>query len=134
MLQIQMNKMERLQKRVEITWPFKGWYALFLQNFALPNVELFNVLVPWDEFLVGLGLILGCLTAPALIAGTFMNLNFLLAGTVSTNSNLMTVAMILLLVGSASYYWGADRYVMLFIKKRLNKNDIQINRKIVMES
>ena len=113
----------------------QGWYASFLQNFALPNIELFNVFVPWGEFLVGLGLILGCLTVPALVAGAFMNLNFLLAGTVSTNPNLFTVAMILLLVGSASYYWGADRYVMPFIKQRLYKNNIQTNRKkIAMES
>lgn len=62
------------------------------------------MLVLWGEFLVSLGLILGGLTAPALIAGAFMNINFLLDGTVSTNPNLMTVAMILLLVGSASYY------------------------------
>jgi hypothetical protein len=30
-------------------------YVGFLQHFALPNAHLFNVLVPYGEFLVGLG-------------------------------------------------------------------------------
>lgn len=36
-----------------------GWYVSFLESFAIPNVELFNVIIPVGEFLVGLGLILG---------------------------------------------------------------------------
>ena len=36
----------------------QGWYAGFLENFALPNAGLFNVLVPWGELLIGIGLIL----------------------------------------------------------------------------
>ena len=31
----------------------QGWYAGFLENFAVPNAGLFNVLVPWGEFLIG---------------------------------------------------------------------------------
>ena len=27
----------------------QGWYAGFLENLALPNAGLFNVLVPWGE-------------------------------------------------------------------------------------
>lgn len=27
----------------------QGWYAAFLEGFALPNVELFNFLVAWGE-------------------------------------------------------------------------------------
>lgn len=103
----------------------QGWYAAFLENFALPNSGLFSFLVSWGEVLVGLGLIVGLLTIPALVAGAFMNLNFLLAGTVSTNPILLTVAFILLLVGSASYYWGADRFAIPYIKERFggkNKN------------
>ncbi|WAA12869.1 DoxX family protein [Fervidibacillus halotolerans] len=94
----------------------QGWYAAFLENFALPNVDLFNFLIPWGEVLVGIGLIVGIATIPALIAGAFMNLNFLLAGTVSTNPILYTVAIILLFVGSASYYWGGDRFLIPMVK------------------
>ncbi|MEQ2526863.1 DoxX family membrane protein [Robertmurraya yapensis] len=101
----------------------QGWYAAFLEGVALPNAEIFSFLVQWGEVLVGLGLILGVATIPALIAGAFMNLNFMLAGTTSTNPILYTVAMILLFAGTASYYYGVDRFAVPFLKKQLNKND-----------
>lgn len=99
----------------------QGWYAAFLENFALPNSGLFSFLVAWGELLVGLGLIVGLATIPALVAGAFMNLNFLLAGTVSTNPILLTLAFILILVGSGAYYWGGDRFAIPFIKERFGK-------------
>lgn len=99
----------------------QGWYAAFLEGFALPNVELFNVLVPWGEFLVGLGLVLGAATIPALLAGALMNLNFLLAGTVSVNPIYYTIAMILLFAGRASYCFGVDRFMIPFLKNRMGK-------------
>jgi thiosulfate dehydrogenase (quinone) large subunit len=99
----------------------QGWYANFLEGFAVPNVELFNVLIPWGEVLVGLGLILGAATIPALLAGAFMNLNFLMAGTVSTNPVLYTAAIILLFTGAASYFYGVDRFAVPYVKKFFNK-------------
>jgi thiosulfate dehydrogenase (quinone) large subunit len=100
----------------------QGWYAEFLENFALPNVELFNVLIPWGELLVGTGLILGAATIPALIAGAFMNLNFLLAGTVSTNPIMYTAAIILLFAGGAAYYWGADRIMIPYLRNMVKRD------------
>ncbi len=94
----------------------QGWYASFIQHFALPNVAVFNVIVPLGEVLIGLGLIVGLATIPALLAGAFMNLNFMLAGTTSTNPILYTVAILLLFTGCASYYWGLDRFVLPAIK------------------
>src|SRR5690348_5267546 len=41
----------------------------FLKSFALPHVDIFNLIVPIGEFLVGLGLILGCLTTAAIFFG-----------------------------------------------------------------
>jgi len=106
----------------------QGWYAVFLEEFALPNIPLFNLLIPWGEVLVGIGLILGAATVPALLAGAFMNLNFLLAGTVSTNPILYTAAVLLLMAGTAGYFYGADRWILPAIKqvierKRHNKKD-----------
>lgn len=99
------------------------WYAAFLENVALPNAGLFSFLVQWGELLVGVGLILGCATIPALLAGAFMNLNFLLAGTTSTNPILYTVAVILLFAGTASYYYGVDRFLVPYIKEKFDKKD-----------
>jgi hypothetical protein len=33
----------------------QDWWAVFLKNTTLPNVELFNFLVPWGELFVGCG-------------------------------------------------------------------------------
>ncbi len=95
----------------------QGWYVGFLENVALPNAGLFNVLIPWGEFLVGIGLILGAATIPALIAAAFMNLNFLLAGTISTNPEYLALAVILLFAGVGSYYWGIDRFALPAVKE-----------------
>lgn len=99
----------------------QGWYADFLQSFAVPNVHIFNVLIPWGELLVGIGLLVGMATVPALIAGAFMNLNFMLAGTTSTNPILYTAAMILILVGTGAYLFGLDRYAVPFLKGYFKK-------------
>ncbi|GAA0316476.1 DoxX family protein [Bacillus carboniphilus] len=106
----------------------QGWYANFLQEVALPNVGLFNILIPWGEVLVGTGLILGAATVPALLAGAFMNLNFLMAGTVSTNPILYTVAMILLAAGAATYLYGVDRFAIPYVKKAINERNNRKNK------
>ncbi len=102
----------------------QGWYAAFIQHFVLPNVHIFNALIPWGETLVGLGLILGLVTIPAILAGALMNLNYMLAGTTSTNPTLYTVAMILLFTGSGSYYWGLDRLTVPFVKRKFGKGKV----------
>lgn len=103
----------------------QGWYAAFLENVALPNVELFNFLIAWGETLIGIGLIIGAATIPALVAGAFMNLNFLLAGTTSTNPILYTVAIILMAMGAATYYYGVDRFMVPFIREHLFKKNVK---------
>src|SRR4051794_4682780 len=108
----------------------QGWYAGFLENFALPNAGLFNILVPWGEFLIGIGLILGAATIPALIAAAFMNLNFLLAGTISTNPVFLALEVILLFAGVGSYYWGIDRLAIpAIIEYFTNKRNCDTEKK-----
>ncbi|QNG58311.1 DoxX family protein [Bacillus sp. PAMC26568] len=106
-----------------------GWYAAFLENIALPNTGLFTFLVAWGEVLVGIGLILGAATIPALFAGAFMNLNFLLAGTTSTNPVLYTVAIILLFTGAGAYCYGVDRFAIPFIKEHIGKGTHKFHHK-----
>ena len=110
----------------------QGWYAEFLEGFAIPNVELFNALIPWGELLVGIGLIAGFMTIPALLTGAFMNLNFLLAGTVSTNPILYTAAVILLFAGQGAYYWGADRWIIPYMKLLVHHKHKQQKNQIVV--
>ncbi|PMC39129.1 Crp/Fnr family transcriptional regulator [Bacillus sp. UMB0899] len=99
----------------------QGWYAIFLEEFAIPNIQLFNILIPWGEVLVGIGLIIGAATIPALLAGALMNLNFMLAGTVSTNPILYTAAFLLLMAGTEGYFYGADRWILPAIKQVIDQ-------------
>jgi len=100
-----------------------GTYVSFLKGVALPNVGLFNVLVPWGEFLVGLGLILGCLTTAAMFFGVLMNFAFLLAGTVSHNPTDILMGVIILAAGFNAGRYGLDYYVVPFIRKAIFKKD-----------
>lgn len=101
-----------------------SWYVSFLEGFALPNIELFNFLVPWGEFLVGLGLILGCFTSAAVFFGLVMNFSFFLAGTVSHNPTDIFLGVIILTAGANAGYFGLDRYVLPFIRKMMNKEKV----------
>lgn len=98
-----------------------GWWASFLEGFALPNVELFNVLVAWGEFLVGLGLILGCLTTAAAFFGVVMNFAFLLSGTVSHNPTDVIMGVLIMVAGYNAGKYGLDRFVYPYIGKHIRK-------------
>lgn len=94
----------------------KAWWAAFLEGFALPNVELFNFLVAWGEFLVGIGLLLGCFTVFAALMGTIMNLAFLFSGTISTNPEMLLMGILLLVAGANAGRIGLDRYILPWLR------------------
>jgi thiosulfate dehydrogenase [quinone] large subunit len=99
---------------------YGGWIS-FLENFAIPNADLFNVLVPWGEFLVGLGLILGCLTTAAAFFGVVMNFAFMLSGTISHNPTDIIMGILIMVAGYNAGKFGLDRYVVPFCSKRFGK-------------
>lgn len=96
-------------------------YVKFLESFAVPNAELFNFLIPWGEFLVGLGLILGCLTTYAAFFAMVMNFSFLFAGTVSSNPFDIMLAIFIAVSGYNAGKFGLDRYVTPYLSKLFNK-------------
>ncbi|MFC0477061.1 DoxX family protein [Robertmurraya beringensis] len=100
-----------------------GWYVSFLEGVALPNVDLFNFLVPWGEFLVGLGLILGCFTSAAMFFGLVMNFSFMLAGTVSHNPTDILMGVIILTAGFNAGRYGLDYYVVPYLRKAIFKKE-----------
>lgn len=89
-----------------------GWYAWFIESIALPNATLFSYMVAWGEVLVGIGLILGCLTGIAAFFGGLMNVSFLLAGTISTNPILFVLATWLVLAWKVAGWYGVDRWAL----------------------
>ena len=90
----------------------QGWYANFLSTFVIPNAGLWAYLITFGELLVGLGLIVGALTGIAAVFGVTMNLNYLLAGTVSTNPILGFIGIFLILAWRVAGYYGVDRYLL----------------------
>lgn len=89
----------------------QSWYAWFIRHLALPNAELFSYLVTYGEILVGIALILGLFTALASFFGAFMNINYLLAGTVSTNPQLLMLAIFLLCAKKVAGRIGLDSFL-----------------------
>jgi thiosulfate dehydrogenase [quinone] large subunit len=93
------------------------WYAFFLQHAVLPYANFWSHLVTYGEILVGAALIIGIFTGIAASFGFFMNLNYLLAGTVSINPILFTLSIGLILAWKVAGYIGADRYVLPYLAR-----------------
>ena len=100
-----------------------GPYVSFLKHVALPNVDIFNKLIPAGELLVGLGLILGCLTTAAMFFGLLMNFSYLMAGTISSNPIDILLGVIILFAGFNAGKFGLDRWVIPFMRDLLPEDN-----------
>jgi thiosulfate dehydrogenase [quinone] large subunit len=107
-----------VMKGDEVLYPT---YTAFIEHFALPNVKLFNFLVPVGEVLVGLGLILGALTTVAVFFGMVMNFMFMFAGTISTNPWMVLIGGIIFMAGMNAGRFGVDYYLMPLLRKWFNR-------------
>lgn len=90
----------------------QAWYAAFLRNIVLPNASQWSYLITFGEVLVGIALILGLFTGIAAFFGSPMNLNYMLAGTVSTNPILFVIATWLVLAWKTAGWLGLDRWAL----------------------
>ena len=90
----------------------QGWYAAFLENVVLPHAAFWSHVVTYGEILVGVALLLGLFTGIAAFFGLFMNLNFMLAGTVSVNPILFTLSIFLVVAWKIAGYIGVDRFLL----------------------
>jgi thiosulfate dehydrogenase [quinone] large subunit len=98
----------------------QGWYASFLQSAVLPHVVAWSYFITWGEILVGVALIIGFLVGISAFFGIFMNLNYLLAGTVSTNPIMFVIGLFLVLSWRVAGAWGADAYVLPFLNRTIH--------------
>ena len=83
-----------------------GWYTWFAK------------LVAWGELLVGLALLVGALVGLSAFVGTFMNFNYMLAGSASTNPVLFGLAVFLVLAWKVAGHWGLDRWLLPALDSR----------------
>ncbi len=93
------------------------WYRDFLQ-YMLDNqwYTWFAKVIAVGEFAVGIALICGAFVGVAAFFGTFMNFNFMLAGTASTNPVLFGLAVLLILAWRTGGLIGADRWLLPTLK------------------
>lgn len=90
-----------------------GWYRDFLQ--AMLDAEAytwFAKLVAYGEVIVGVALIIGAFVGIAAFFGAFMNFNFMLAGSASTNPVLFVVALGLVFAWKIAGFIGADYFLL----------------------
>lgn len=85
------------------------WYRSFIQY--LLDIEAytwFAKLVTYGEILVGIGLIVGAVVGLSAFFGAFMNFNYMMAGSASTNPVLFIVALGLIAAWRVSGLLGVD--------------------------
>ena len=89
------------------------WYRAFIQWLIDVHAEgVMGKVIAFGETAVGLGLIFGAFTGIAAVAGAFMNLNYMLAGTASTNPVLLLLGFLLVLAWKTAGYFGLDRFLL----------------------
>ncbi|MDQ7820070.1 MAG: DoxX family protein [Armatimonadota bacterium] len=89
------------------------WYRAFLQWLLdIQAYTWFAKLVAYGELLVGVALVLGAFVGIAAFFAGFMNWNFMMAGTASTNPLLFTAAILLILAWKVAGYYGLDRWLL----------------------
>ena len=90
----------------------QGWDGWFLQNVVLSHVVVWSYVISFGETLVGLALILGIFTGIAAFFGSFMNMNYLMAGAVSVNPYLLILEILLMLAWKTAGWLGVDRFLL----------------------
>jgi thiosulfate dehydrogenase [quinone] large subunit len=101
-----------LQKTAGAHPDVSGWYAAFIENFASQHTVFLSYLVAYGEVAVGIALVLGAFTGIAAFFGIFMNVNYLFAGTVSTNPFLLLIQLFLILAWRNAGWLGLDRWLL----------------------
>lgn len=96
----------------------QGWFASFLEGVVIPHSNIFSYMVAFGEFLVGITLIVGCVTTFAALMGALMNMMFLMAGTSSINPEMLVIAIILMVSGINSGKIGVDRLLLPWLKEK----------------
>jgi thiosulfate dehydrogenase (quinone) large subunit len=89
------------------------WYRDFIQGLLDSGSYVwFAKLIAFGEVAVGIALIIGAFVGVAAFFGAFMNWNFIMAGSASTNGLMIVGALFLLLAWKTAGWWGADRYLL----------------------
>lgn len=105
----------------------QAWYAVFIKSMILPYAKVWSFAIAYGEVIVGVALIIGFLTGIAAFFGLFMNLNFMLAGTVSMNPILFVLTIGIILAWRVAGYIGSDRYLLPLVGTPWQKGTLFTN-------
>lgn len=96
--------------RPSITYPL---YRAFLQTLIEGHHERwFTYLIVFGEILIGVGILLGGLTAVAAFFAMIMNFSFMYAGTVSSNPTLLLMALVVIYCWRTAGWVGLDYWFL----------------------
>lgn len=89
------------------------WYRDFL-TFMIDHewYTWFSWVIALGEVAAGIALIVGAFTGLAALGGAFMNFNFMLAGSASTNPVLFVIALLVAFGWKVSGWIGVDRWLL----------------------
>jgi thiosulfate dehydrogenase [quinone] large subunit len=107
------------------------WYRSFLQ--FLLNTESytwFAKLVTYSEILIGVALIIGAFVGIAAFFGAFMNWNFMMAGSASTNPMLFVAALGLIFAWKIAGYLGADFFLLRWLGTPWNRRQREERQRV----
>ncbi len=94
------------------------WYRSFIQFMLDSQAYIwFAKLVAYGEMLVGIALIVGAFAGVAAFFGAFMNWNFMMAGSASTNPWLFVLALGILAAWKIAGYIGFDYFLFPMISR-----------------
>ncbi len=92
------------------------WYRGFLQSLIDAQAYTwFAKLVAYGELAIAVGLIIGAFVGLAAFAGAFMNWNFIMAGSASSNGFLLGLSIFLVLAWKIAGYYGADYFLLRWL-------------------
>lgn len=97
------------------------WFNSFITGFAIPHVAVFNVLVPWGEFLIGVGLILGILTTTAGFFAMMLNFMYMFCGTISSNPLDVLLGIFIVVAGYNAGRIGGDFFIIPRLRDGVHK-------------
>ncbi|MBI2164874.1 MAG: DoxX family membrane protein [Chloroflexi bacterium] len=92
------------------------WYRELLQFLLSSGSHVwFAKLIAIGEFVVGLALLIGLFVGIAAFFGAFLNWNFMLAGSASTNPVLGLIGIGVMIAWKTSGWWGLDRFILPYV-------------------
>ncbi len=89
------------------------WYRGFIQGMLDSGSYVwFAKLIAFGELFIGIAFVLGAFIGIAAFFAAFMNWNFIMAGSASSNGLYMVGALALLLAWKTAGYYGVDRFLL----------------------